>query len=138
MSVQTDIETALITRARGLATALPYPIAVPNKNFNPPVDLSAYIRINHLPNRNERLFLDGSEPHRRMGILQLTVVAPRGQGPEPATQIAGSIADYFPADLVMTSNGVNVKVSKAPDIGTALETDLSWIVPVSVYYESFC
>lgn len=134
MSVQADIENALLTRASGLS-ALGVPIAMPNNDFTPP-ESGSYIRVQHLPNANIRQFLDGTEPHWRQGILQITAISPLGQGPAIATALAAAIAAYFPADLALYEGAVKVTISRSPDIAPAINGDISWDVPVSIRYET--
>lgn len=134
MSVETDIEAALFAKAKDIPLALPF--AWPNRKFDPPSN-GTYLRIRHFPNRPERLFFDGADKHRRQGFLQVSVVAPLDQGPTPATTFAGQVAEFFPGDLKMSSNAVKVRVTAAPTVGPAFETEQSWIVAVAIYYEAF-
>lgn len=133
MSVETTIEAALFGRVRTLDLDGDPPVAWPNRAFTPP---GTYIRVEHLPNRVTRLFLKGSDPHLRQGILQITVVTPLNAGPEDATALAGAVAEHFPADLALYEDGIKVRVQRAPDVMPAEKSDTSWSARVDVYYDS--
>lgn len=135
MTVEENIEAALLARVATLETTPALPVAWPNITFTP--GTGPYLRVDHLPNATTRFLLKGSDPHLRQGILQLTVVAPLRQGPSPGTKLAGAVAAHFPADLALFSGGIKVRISKAPSIAPAMKTDVSWDVPVSVTYECF-
>ncbi|WP_024586007.1 DUF4128 domain-containing protein [Aliihoeflea sp. 2WW] len=133
-SIEESIETALFTRANGLAALTGLAISWPNVSFTAPLS-GRYLRVSHLPNQTQRLFIN-SAAHRRPGILQISVVVPLNVGASAATRMAGQVAEHFPMDLRMTPGGVSVRVTKAPDIAPALKEDAAWIVPVSVSYEA--
>lgn len=139
-SIEQSIETAVLSRTGGLAALTGLPIAWPNLGFTPPTDAQGralpYLRVSHLPNVNQRLFIN-SDTHRRPGILQISVYAPLDSGASAATRIAGQVAGHFPMDHRVTVDGVTVRVTKAPDIAPALKDEPYWAVPVSVSYEAF-
>ncbi len=134
-TVEENIEAALFARAASLDLTVAREIAWPNLPFTPPA--AGYLEVVHFPNRPQRLFLRGSDPHFRQGLLQLTVVGPLNEGAGPATLAAGEIAAHFPADLALYSEGVKVKVQGAPRTWPAEKTDTSWTVRVDVPYECF-
>ena len=135
-TVEENIEAALLDRLRQLTLSPALPVAWPNRKFDPPAG-GAYLRVDHLPNVNERFLLGSAAPHHRRGILQVTAVLPLNQGPTPATKIAGEVAAHFPADLALYSGGIKVEITDAPSRAPALRTDVSWNVPVSINYECF-
>lgn len=139
MTLEDKIETALLSRVNTLEFDDVVPIALPNNDF-PPAGQdkpATYIEVRHFRNANSRLFLKGSAPHMRQGILQLTVKTPLNVGPRIANDLAGEIAEHFPADLALFLNGVKVTIQAAPDVLSADKTDISWEVPVSIRYEVF-
>ena len=135
-TIQESIETALFTRMDILVLDPVLDVAWPNVDFTPGAG-ETYLAIDHFPNQLTRKYLNGSDPHYRMGFIQIRVVAPLGRGPQEATRVAGEVAEHFPADLALYSGGVKVKISKSPDVSSAVKTDVSWDTPVSVYYEAF-
>ena len=135
MTVESDIEAALLARVASLALSPVLPISYENIDFTPPDD-GLYAKVQHFPNGVSRYSQTGSDPKQRIGILQLTVVTPLNQGPSNATLIAGQIATHFPADLAMWSGDVKVTITDAAAIAPAIKTDASWDTPLSIPY--FC
>jgi hypothetical protein len=134
MTTDEKIWAALETRVAALVLSPPLAIAWPNNDFQsaPP-----YLRVDLFRNRNQRIAIKGSAPHRRLGILQITVVAPLNAGPVPATSIAGQIAEHFPADLVLDNDGLSVRITSAPDVLSGSKADASYDIPVSIEFEAF-
>lgn len=145
-TVEAKIEAALFGHLTNMELDDPLPpIAWPNTDFPGEVDGEpspkplTYLEVRHFRNTNTRMLVKGSAPHLRQGILQIRVVTPLNAGATPATDLAGSIAEQWPADLALFNNGVKVRIQAAPDIGTGMKTadDVSWMVPISVRYEAF-
>lgn len=134
MTVDENIKKALKDRVATLTTSPVLPIAWENKDYSGALP---YLRVYLLANRNRRLLLKGSDPHFRQGILQLTVSTALNAGTNTANALAGAVAAHFPADLCLYSEGVKVRVQKAPDIETPLRTATSWDVPVSIPFQAF-
>ncbi|WP_289296243.1 phage tail terminator-like protein [uncultured Reyranella sp.] len=159
MTIEESIEAALFGRVKSLDLSLAHAIAWPNVDFTKDSALGnagagwamgdespaflignpdqPYIRVQHLPNVNTRLFMKGSNPHQRMGILQLTVVGKLLVGPTIGTRAAGEIAAHFPADLALYGEGVRVRITQSPTVAAAEKADTSWNVRVDVPYEAF-
>lgn len=136
MTVEEAIEAALFGAVRDLDVFDADRKAWPDVAFVPPAGES-YLRVELLSNGNQRLFIKGSNPHRYIGILQLTVVSPLNQGPSIATRLAGKVAAEFHADDDFTEGGITVRIEKAPDVLPAFPVAASWNVVVSIRYESF-
>jgi hypothetical protein len=134
MTIEEKIEAALGTRVASLVLSPALAVAWPNNVF--PSALP-YLRVDFFRNRNERISIKGSNPHRRLGILQVTVVTALNAGPSVATGIAGRVAEHFPADLVLDYDGISVRIEAAPDVLSAVKEDASWDTPVSIRYECF-
>lgn len=135
MTIEEEIETLLFAKAKALLLSEALPIVWPN-------DVSEahgqkYIRIQHLPNENVRLFQGSSDPHRRNGIFQLTVVRPLNEGSMPARKLSGEVAQHFAADTILSGTAFNVKLTKAPTVHSSLNTDVAYETPISVYYSAF-
>ncbi|TPL06684.1 DUF4128 domain-containing protein [Mesorhizobium sp. B2-4-11] len=131
-TIETSTEAALFARVAALVLSPVLPIAWPNVAFTKPA--GGYLRVTHVPNTNRRLFLGSNDPHQRMGLLQVDVFKPLNMGASTATEIAGLVAAHFPCDLRLTSGGVTVRVTKAPDVSQAIADDTHWLVPVTVRY----
>lgn len=134
LTIEERIEATLFGYAAVITTEADPPKVWPNITTIP-TDL--YLRIDHLPNRNERLYLKGTDPHLRQGILQITVVSPLNVGPSVATRVAGQVAENFPADLALYDYGVKLMIQEAPSVGQAFPNDVTWVVPVSIRYYVF-
>jgi hypothetical protein len=135
MTIEEKIEQALVARVASLVLSPPLAVAWPN-NVDAPSP--PYLRVDFFRNRNERIAIKGSLPHRRLGILQITVVTPLNAGPSNATAIAGRVAEHFPADLVLDYDGISVRIEAAPDVLSSEKEVASFDTPVSVRWESFC
>lgn len=95
------------------------------------------IRVQHLPNRTSRPFISADDPSLHKGILQLTVVYPVNQGELGAREIAGTVADHFDVDTLMSYGGITVRSVKRPDVAPSMPTGSDLLTPVSVEYESY-
>jgi hypothetical protein len=135
VSKKQSIETALFERVASLSLSPVLPVAWPNVPFTKPDN--GYLRVNHIPNTSQRLFIGSSDPHRAMGILQLDVFKPKNEGPSFALAAASAVAEWFGTDLKMRHGEVTVRVTKEPDIVAAMPDDTHWMVPVVVQYESY-
>lgn len=148
MAIQEAIEAALFQRAASLQALTGLPISWPNMPFSPPqvdgVDANGkaikvagpYLRVEHIPNRSDRLFIN-SAVHQRQGLLQITIVTPQNRQAVIATRIADQVSAHFPMDLKLPAGSFMLRITKAPDIAPAMKDDPSWVVPVTVSYEAF-
>lgn len=140
-TVPEKIETALFASLVGMTITGSPPLALPNTPFPDPDEdkPDTFIEVRHFPNNNSRLLIRGSDPHRRLGILQFTIFAPLNGGYETATQIAGEVAAYYPADRFIDEDDVRVRIQQAPDIigADVTEDKVSWSSRVDVRYECF-
>lgn len=135
-AVETAIWMALKGRVETLSLSPSVPVVYPKQDA--PAS-GKYIEVADLPNRTSRLSLGSADPHRRPGILQLTLNSPVSpkQAFEVDKQTAALIAAHFPADLKLTHEDVTVHVTKAPDVAQSYRVNAYWLTPVSVYYEAF-
>lgn len=135
-SIETSIWLALKARVQALLLSPAVTaIAWPNESFTKPT--GAYLRVTHVPNLNRRLFLAGSDPHQRLGLLQVDYFGKKNQPAAVAIEIAGQIAAWFPADLSMTYGDILVRVTAAPTVVQAMDDDTHVLVPVTVPVECF-
>lgn len=132
MTIEEKIESALMSRVSSLALSPPLPVAWPNNDFS---SVPPYLRVDLFRNRSQRVAIKGNAPHRRLGILQVTVVSPLNVGPASAMSITGQVAEHFPADLMLDYDGIGVRIMSAPDVLSAGKQDAFWSVPVSIQYE---
>ena len=133
---EASIQTALFTRAASLVLSPVHPVAWPNSAFTPPAN-KKYLRVSHLPNTTDRLFVGNTDPHRHQGILQIMVCAPLNSGEAAARELAGLVASHFPPGLRLHSGGVQVKITKRANIASALITATELQIPVSIEYRAY-
>lgn len=135
MSTLDSLEATLFAHVRDLDVFAADAKAWPNVHFEPTVGVP-YLRVDHLPNSNERYFVSSSSAMLFRGILQLTVVAPLVGGPTQATALAALVADWFPTDLdLFSGDGLKIRIERYPDLAPAIMDGKSWRAPVSVRYE---
>lgn len=134
-TVETAIWLALKDRVESLALSPAHSIAWPNEAFTPPS--GGYLKVEHIPNRTLRVFIPSDAPHHYRGILQIGVMEKLNQDLAVALEVAGDVADHFPADLRLTAYGVTVRVAGHPSIGPALPQSTHLMIPVSVEYEAY-
>jgi hypothetical protein len=130
-TIEANIQAALFARIASLGPA--HPISWPNVSFTPPAN-KRYLRVWHLPNATDRLSISSDSKHRHQGILQVMICAPLNTGETQAREIAGLVADHFPPDLAL---GSGVRITKRPNIASALITDTEIQIPVSIAYRAF-
>ena len=135
-TVESSIATALMARVASLVLSPVHPVAYPNVSFTPPAN-KKYLRVTHFVNSTDRLFINSSGKHRHKGILQITVCAPLNSGESAGREIAGQVASHFAVDARLSSGGVAVRITKRPNIASALITDTEIQIPVSISYECF-
>lgn len=136
MNVEEAIEDALFGTVRDLETFDDDAKAWPNVSFEGAVD-TARLRVDHLANGNQRIFIKGAAPHLYLGILNLTVLSPLNAGPTEPTRLAAAVAAAYPPDMVVYGSGIKIRIQKAPDVMRAFPDDASWNVVVSIRYEAY-
>ena len=135
-TVESKIWDALQGRLQTMYGDLGLPFSWPNRDFTKP-DNGKYLRISFIPNTAERRFIGSTDPHRFIGLLQISVCWPLNTFLDPALEMAGRVAGYFPCDLRLASDGVTVRIQKHPDVGPVIIEDTGAMVPVTVEYECF-
>lgn len=132
------VETAIWLALRGRIETIPgaMPTAWPNEAFTPSAQ-AAYLRIDMIPNTTQRVFIGSTDPHRYRGILQIGVMARLNQNLAVGMEIAGDVADHFPADLRLTAHDVTVRVTSHPSLGPAQPQATHLMIPVSIEFEAW-
>lgn len=135
-ATETKIWMALRSRVETLPLA--FAKAWPAQTFTP-IANQPFIEVRLLPNAVQRLFIGSDDPHRRPGILQLSLMYPisLGHAFEVINQYAGQIAAHWPTDLKMTFQDTTVRVERAPDVAQPFRDETYWRVPCSIRYEAF-
>jgi hypothetical protein len=128
--VRSLYEARLKTWADARVPALP--IAFENVTFTPPV--SAYLRAFILRAPTGSLDLAGAMKNR-LGIFQVNIVCPIGNGPGSAETIAAELETLFTNNLRLTNGGFTVQSTSPLRVGPALVDD-RYTVPVDFTYRA--
>lgn len=138
-TIETKIWIALKARMSALVLSPVHPVAWPNEAFSPPTNPDGspkgYLRVNHIPNINNRLFLNGANPHQRLSLLQIDVFEKINEDASVAIELAGLVAAHFPADLKMIFQGVGSRVTRAPEVAQSIPDGSYLMTPVTVPIE---
>ncbi|MGN6142237.1 MAG: phage tail terminator-like protein [Mesorhizobium sp.] len=135
--IETSIRSAVEARVATLPMAGTYPVEwVDGPSYDPNAS-TPYIRASFFPNTTRRLFLNGSDPHQRLSLLQLDFMAPKSWTGKQVTQVAGQIAEHFAADLRMTFGDVTARVTAAPHVAAPMAGDVFMQCAVMIGVETF-
>lgn len=132
MAVEDDIHAALMTRAETMVAGLSYAALWPQKGGDQPA--GEHLRIAHLPNDNATVDLS-SQAYERQGFLFITLVSPLGVYESETKAKAGAIAAYFPRNLILSSNGTDVKIT-GHTIRPGRADGQRWETPIRIAYWS--
>lgn len=135
-TVEGSIELALEGRLQSLVTSPVLLISWTGKPFTKPAN-GKYLEVIYAPNGANRVFIGSDEDHQHLGILQLNLHWPHGDFERVPRDVAGAVAAHFPADLVLTADGISVRITKRPDVGTALVGKTEITIPVLIEYEAW-
>ena len=111
------------------------PVAHENVDFTPPQD-KKYLRFFLLPAPTDSLFLEGTD-REYLGIMQITVVMPQGNGPKAAEDMITSLSGLFPNNLRLTSGSVTVQLITPVGNGPFIMEEDAFTVPLSSTYRAF-
>ena len=127
--IQSALEQRLATLTPAMATAYE------NATFTPVTGV-AYQRINMLVNRpvDHAVTMDVTEER---GIFQVSLFYPQGTGRGAAQARAELIKALFKPPLTLTNGAVKVEFNKTVHIGGGMPDGDRWMVPVSIYWQSF-
>lgn len=121
-----DLHAALMAVAE---TITGYPMLWPQKGGDAPT--GEHIRVNHLPNDNDRFLMCGDGPVRRMGFLVLMLVSPLGVYEAVTKKKAGDIAAIFPNGLAIL-NDIRVRNTS---IRAGRQDGVMWETPIWIEYQ---
>lgn len=127
--IQAALETRLATLTPALATAYE------NTVFTPVTGVP-YQRINMMVNRpvDHALTMDVTEER---GIFQVSLFYPQGTGRGAAQARAELIKALFKPPLALINGAVKVELVKTVHVGGGMPDGDRWMVPVSIYWQSF-
>lgn len=102
--------------------------------FTPKVD-QAYLQVHQLRNTTIEHGI-ANDVREDRGILQVTVVHPAGMGKVKALEIAQSVAELFPAGLVLSLGSHYLFCDKHPAIASGYPDEGWYRVPVSINWQT--
>lgn len=121
---------ALLARCATLAVGSPaLPIAYPEVAFTPPAD-GRYLEVRVFANRHAWQSIAGGAMGQ--GLLQITVVWPKGQGVVAAGQAADTVAAHFPNGQPMFSGGYKVTAVGEPQAMSPNSDGPQLRIPVTI------
>lgn len=128
--IRSLFEGRLRNWASGRAPQLP--VAWENVPLTPPagVYLQAWLLRGDTTSRD----LEGANRHR-VGVFQVNIVCPGGNGPGVAEGIAGELEAIFPMNLILSSGAFSVTQTSPLRVRPALPTD-RYTVPVDLQYRA--
>lgn len=125
---------ALLARCASLAVGSPVlPIAYPEVAFTPPAS-GRYLEVRVFANRSAWQSIAGGGMGQ--GLLQVTVVWPKGQGVITAGQAADAVAAHFQNGLAMFAGGHAVKVIGEPEAMSPNSDGPSLRIPITVNWSA--
>lgn len=141
---ETKIYDALVTFAGDVAVALGFDrasgVSYPNVGFTPPKSTSGkrkpYLALTYMPNGADLdgLPFDSDETH--IGLLQVSVFWPAGEGIVKPGEVAAKIAKAFAPGTQITAPGIVVYIDRKPTVaGPLQESDLVQI-PVTIRWRA--
>lgn len=129
MSAYADIQQALFARVGTLSLSPALPVAWPEVAYTPPAD-GKYLRVDLFTNRPR---WEGIASGRiDQGLLQITVIWPKGRGIVAPGAIADAIIAHFPLGLQLTHGSASVKITSQPWAASPLSEDRQLSIPVTV------
>lgn len=135
MSAFNDISVALNQRLQAYATANSKQVAWENSGYVPTTG-TLFLRPTVLPIDTVQAGLGTSGQEFHDGIFQVDIFAPVDQPKATSLAIADAVADYFARGLVLTYNGVKVRIGTA-SIGAGNRENSWYQIPVEIDYHSF-
>ncbi len=125
----------LLARCETLNVGTPkLPVAMPDVTFIPPKDTSGnpapYLRIDLFSNAP---FWEGLASGRiDQGLLQVTIVWPKGKGLIVQRRAAKQVMDHFAKDLKLFGPATRVTINREPWAASPIKGDISTETPITI------
>lgn len=100
-----------------------------------PVAGTPYQRSNLLPNTPNDAQI-GGRVYMEVGIYQVTVCYPMGNGPAAAEARCQLVKDAFKRGTSLVEGGVTVIIMNAPSVSSAMIDGDRFCIPISMRYQS--
>lgn len=126
--IRDALESQLATLAGGI------PIAWENKQYNPKIG-TAFLRVNLLPGKTQNPSFGGIH-NREVGVFQVAVTFPVGNGSAAAANWAETIRQGFARGSTFTSSSVVVRILRHPSVAPPLPSPDWFVIPVLITYQA--
>lgn len=126
----------LLTRLQQLADSLALPIAMPDVPFDPADHPGGYLIANHLPNGTKWEGLSGGGPMMNEGLITLGLALPKNGGVIAGLNFLAAVKAALPSGTVLYSDGVKVKITRAPWTATPQMGQPFTLYPVLIAWEA--
>ena len=126
-----ELASLLFARVAAIDPALT--IAWPNTAQT--IEARPYLDVALIPMSSG--FLGHSGLRKYVGLLQISVVAERGDGLIRASEIADQIATAFPQNLTLHGDGLTLELPTPPAVHAPVYDGPDMRLPVSISYQSF-
>lgn len=131
-----DIANALETAVIGWAVSQSPEVQMAFGSVFEPTPGVPYVEVHVMPNRTRNLYLANDAPSQHIGILQVTVCYPNGEGYAPARVLADSVAAFFAKGKKMPAGGAVVEVYEFPSVASPMQAPDRVRVPISIRYQA--
>jgi hypothetical protein len=125
-----QIMEALFARCATLAVGSPaMPVTYPEVAFTPPAS-GKYLQADFFANRPAWEGLGSGK--LAQGLLQITIIWPRGQGIIQAGQDAQAVIDHFAKGLNLFNGGVKVSINQEPWAASPITDGTDLRLPITI------
>jgi len=127
-----SIRKALETKLAALSPA----VSIAYENFPfAPVNGTPYQECFLLPGQPDNAEM-GAKNYLEVGVFQVTLKYPLGNGPAAAQARAELIKAHFKRGTTMVQDGINVIVIRTPSVAGGFPLGDRYCIPVSIYYQA--
>lgn len=111
MATQADIEAVLNTQMAAYVAAYPIDIVYPNTAYTPVIGTN-FLEVYTLHAETFQSEIGQSSRNRAVGIYQININVPIGEGRYQSNLIAEQLQQYFKRSTVLTYNNVDLILTK--------------------------
>lgn len=126
-----QLSTALRASYQALASSLGVDVAWPNIAYEP--SGGVYTEFDIITSPDREWSVQGGLV-RKMGIMQITVIAPKDTGTQIIDELLDKISDAYPYGSSIISGGEIIDIYQAPQFSPVMIDESGTRVAISVYY----
>ena len=106
-------------------------VANPNVTFTPQLGVP-YLKVSVLPNMADATGIEFGSDINHVGLAQISVFWPVGQGEVQPKQVAAQVVAWFARGTVIQRNGLSVRVEEQPALKPGLSETDWYQVPIMI------